>query len=347
MTHERAAQLYGSRGWLVFPISEGKKNPPLVKWSVRSSSNTRIIGNWFTRRPNANLGLACGQSNVAVIDVDTKHNKRGHITLDMFELIEGKRLSPTLMQRTPSGGVHLFYQGAIPTSQNVIGRHLWDDEISHIDTRGVGSAAGGYVLLPPSKLTGVGKYEWLNKLPLAPVDQWVIDIFTEHSGLIGHNMVAQESVVHLDLAGNVEWFRKHLEEDAPAAIEGQGGEFCTLLLAGLAKDHGISEDTALEMMFDLSSWNGRCEPSWDFDELKQKVANAYSYLAQTAPGASTPEADFKDDPPPALTPGEIESERKTVERNKRMTPASELKPIKPRYRMIDGRRTRVYREGEV
>lgn len=50
------------------------------------------------------------------------------------------------------------------------------------------------------------------------------------------------------------WFHRHLEEDAPAAIEGEGGEFCTLLLAGLAKDHGISQDTALDMMF-VSSWN--------------------------------------------------------------------------------------------
>ena len=148
--------------------------------------------------PTANVGLACGKSKIAVIDIDTKHGRRGQITLDHLELINGLVLPPTLMQRTPSGGLHYFYRGEIPTSQNIIGKSHWSDGISHVDTRGVGSGAGGYVLIPPSVIKGVGAYEWINpKIPMARLPQWVIDIFTEHSALIGHNMMAQEPVVDL------------------------------------------------------------------------------------------------------------------------------------------------------
>jgi hypothetical protein len=300
---KRSAQFHAGLGRFIFPIKPGAKNPPLIKWGTKATNNVETVGRWWDRVPTANVGLACGKSKIAVIDIDTKHGRRGQITLDHLELIDGLVLPPTLMQRTPSGGLHYFYRGEIPTSQNIIGKSHWSDGISHVDTRGVGSGAGGYVLIPPSVIKGVGAYEWINpKIPMARLPQWVIDIFTEHSALIGHNMMAQEPVVDLDQAVNMAWFHRHLEEDAPAAIEGEGGEFCTLLLAGLAKDHGISQDTALDMMF-VSSWNQkRCQPAWDFDELKVKAANAYSYLAQNAPGWSTAEADFKDDPPEPIAP---------------------------------------------
>lgn len=287
--------------WKVFPIAEGCKTPPLVKWGRASTSDKATIRDWWSKTPRANIGLACGQSGIAVIDVDVKDGRRGLVTLEMLELVDGLKLSETRMQRTPSGGLQYFYRGDIPTSQNTIGKRLWADGVSHIDSRGIGGS-GGYVLLPPSetidnaKDTKSGKYEWINgaTFPIAPLDPWVIDLFDAQS-VIGHDAVSQEFVVEPDLPGNIEWFRRHLENDAPIAIEGRGGEARTLALAGVAKDHGLSEDIAFDTIY-FSSWNERCEPPWEYEELKTKVNNAYSYLKQVAPGSETAEAHFSGAP---------------------------------------------------
>ena len=260
-TLKQWAQFYATRAqpWFVFPIRPFCKTPPLIKWGKFSTCDPSKAGRMWDRWSTANIGLACGPSDIAVIDVDTKEGKRGQQTIDCLELIEGNKLTETLMQRTPSGGLQYFYRGSIPTSQNVLGRHLWPDRISHVDTRGIGGS-GGYVLLPPSVTkanakthTHAGTYEWINpKTPVARLDQWVVDIFEAHGSMIGHNAAPPDSVVELDDPGNIAWFQQHLDEDAPPAIEGDGGEFCTLLLAGLAKDHGISQEVALEMMFESS-----------------------------------------------------------------------------------------------
>lgn len=298
-----AALLYGKMGWKVFPILPGAKNPPLTKWGTTATSDATQITAWWNNNPRANIGFAAGQSEIAVLDIDTKDGRRGLQTLEALDLMDGHVLSPTRMQRTPSGGLQYFYRGALPTTQNVIGKHLWDDGISHIDTRGVGGA-GGYCLLPPSETianaaahTKAGLYEWINgaTFPIAPLDQWVVDACG--IAAIGHNEAPQEAVVD-EIDSNVEWFKYYLEHDAPIAVEGEGGEARTLAIAGIAKDHGLFEETALDLMF-FSTWNDKCEPPWnDFDELKTKVHNAYEYLKGNAPGELTPQHELSEPPGP-------------------------------------------------
>ena len=136
------------------------------------------------------------------------------------------------MQRTPSGGLQYFYKGWLATTQNVIGKHLWLDGQSHVDTRGIGGA-GGYVSLPPSRTaldakahTARGVYTWLNDLPFAPLPQWIIDMCAAPSR--DDNAQPQEPLVDWDLPENIEWVIDHLRNDAQPAIEGRGGELATL-----------------------------------------------------------------------------------------------------------------------
>jgi len=301
---------YASNGWKVFPIKPNAKNPPLAKWGTQSSDNPVQVTTWWDSTPNANIGLACGQSKIAAIDIDTKDGRRGKQTIELLELIHGHKFSPTRTQRTPSGGLQYFYRGEIPTTQNMIGRDLWPDGVSHIDTRGVGGS-GGYVLLPPSvtarndeQNTKAGMYEWINgaNFPIAPLDQWLIDLFAAEA-LVGHNNAPQEFVVEPDADANIKWFDHYLEHDAPPAIQGEGGELRTLaVIGGVAKDRGISEDLALDMVYS-STWNSKCEPPWDYDELKTKIHNAYTYLTKNQPGEKTPEYEMREpaDPPPPKT----------------------------------------------
>ena len=108
----QAALRYADAGLKIFPIQEGTKDQPLInRWGVRASSDAEQITAWWARWPDANIGLACMPSGIAVIDSDMPD---GEETLRNLEALEGKSLSLTRMQRTPSSGVHAFIADASP-----------------------------------------------------------------------------------------------------------------------------------------------------------------------------------------------------------------------------------------
>jgi hypothetical protein len=337
-----AALAYGELGWKIFPICEGTKDRPHLKdWGLLATSDPQQIETWWTKWPRANIGLACRPSSIAVVDIDTKDGKHGQMTIDQLEILEGLRLSPTRTMRTPSGGRQHLYAGEVASTVSKIGAHLYDKPyMSHVDTRGAGGANGGYVLLPPSRTlanvrrhTHAGAYQWLNDVALVPVDAWAVET-------CGAKAESQERiadpVIELDQAANIEWAIHYLRNDAPPAIEGDGGEFRTLKVAMTLRGYGISEDKALELMLD--HYNDRCEPPWEIDGtdgLAKKVENAFSYASLEAPGAATAEAHFKDAPLPPLT----EAEKRAARRRR----ADRLDPSGARRRKRKSRRLALRR----
>ncbi|MGH7225687.1 MAG: bifunctional DNA primase/polymerase [Gemmataceae bacterium] len=282
----RAALDYGRAGLKVFPILEGTKDRPLIsQWGIRASSDPKQITEWWTHWPKANIGLACGPSDIGVIDSDVKPDGTGEDTLRELDDLQGKVLSPTKMARTPSGGIHRFYRGTLATTAGKLGKYL--------DTRGIGSANGGYVLLSPSR-TLKGEYQWINESKLAPLDAWVVEACGEGTD---DDPASQEPLVELDLPGNIEWARHWLANDALISRQGAGGDD-TLVnrVVPVLKDHGISEETAGELLAKV--WNGRCEPPWrlgdcaDADNLFVKVHNGYLYCRDRQPGVDTAQAAF-------------------------------------------------------
>ncbi len=287
--HLPAALAYGKAGLFIFPILEGTKDQPLIKqWGIRASCDAAQITEWWTRWPQANIGLACGPSGIGVIDSDVPD---GETTLNYLADFEGKVLSPTKTQRTPRRGRHRFYRGRLATTAGKIG--------SNVDTRGVGSNNGGYVLLPPSR-TDKGSYEWEDKRPMAALDPWVADACAAaaHTGAAD-----QTSLVEQDTPDIVERARYYLLNDAPVSKQGAGGDdLLVKRVAPTLKDMGVSEELAGELLAEL--WNARCDPPWllgdcdDKDNLYVKVHNGFLYCVQNPPGIDTPEADFSDAAPP-------------------------------------------------
>jgi bifunctional DNA primase/polymerase-like protein len=314
-----AALAYGKLGWKVFPIRQGTKDAPHLRdWGVFATSSRKQIAKWWTKFPRDNIGLACGPSLIAVVDVDTKEGKNGQRTIDLLEVLDGLRLSPTRTLRTPSGGRQHFYAGEVTSTVSKIGAHHYDKpSMSHVDTRGTGGANGGYVLLPPSRTvadakrhTHAGVYRWTTDAPLAPVDAWVVEACGAKPESPEHTA---EPVVEWDQPANIEWAIKHLQNDAQSAIEGQGGEFATLKVAMTLRGYGISEPKALELMLEHYNVDGKCIPLWEIDGkdgLAKKVANAFLYANLEVPGASTAEAQFADDPLPPLTEAEKRATRR-------------------------------------
>ncbi len=133
-----AALALRERGLAVFPCggSDGKR-PGVYAWQ-KSKRSAETIAEWARKRPDANIGVACGPSGVVVVDVDKP------------ELVEPmlKRFGDTpLITRTPSGGAHLWYRkdGVVKSKQGLEGLK--------VDIR----ADGGYVLVPPSRNPQSGK----------------------------------------------------------------------------------------------------------------------------------------------------------------------------------------------
>ena len=123
-------------GFDVFPIAEGKKNPPLVKFTVAASSDPEAVASEWRKCPEANIGVRTNGGTLA-LDVDTQEAAR---------FVSDLELPSTTTVRTPSGGRHYYLTGRSPTRTAIR---------PGLDVRG----HRGYVVAPGSKI-GERAYEW-------------------------------------------------------------------------------------------------------------------------------------------------------------------------------------------
>lgn len=164
----KAALSYAERGWAVFPCYTigadgtctcgkdcGKdvgKHPIPTNGFKAAKTDTAQIQKWFGPEAKpCNLAIATGaRSGITVIDIDTGEGKVGAQT--WAELIAEKGEPVTLMARTGSGGMHLFfsYCSAVKDGTNRLGKN--------VDVKN----DGGYVIAAPSRHKSGGAYAWLN-----------------------------------------------------------------------------------------------------------------------------------------------------------------------------------------
>ncbi|HVA17457.1 MAG TPA: bifunctional DNA primase/polymerase [Candidatus Dormibacteraeota bacterium] len=281
------ALLRAHRRWHAFPIRAAEKAPPCFKNELELASNDpATIDRWTKEFQNCNWGLALNKSGMIVVDVDTKPGKVGQQTLDILELEHGP-LPRTLTVRTPSGGSHYYFHETARVKHRM-----------RVSAFGRDVDSTNYVLLPGSLVHGAG-YTILDNVPAIAAPDWFAEYLD--APMIGDNEADQAPVVEQDTPDLIAWAIDYLKRDAPPSIQFQNGEFTLLIVAGRLKDHGISEHMAVELL--TEHYNGRCEPEWnvgegpDADRLDVKVANAWLYLKQTAPGAHTAAADFGNDVP--------------------------------------------------
>jgi hypothetical protein len=146
-----SALWYAKQGLHVFPVQAGGKQPyPGTHGCKDATTNQAQIHVWWTRWPDANIGIATGHL-VDVIDIDGPPagiKSWGRLKVE-------NKLPPILGKvSTPRpGGNHLY----VPAT----GRGNGAKVAPGIDYRG----AGGYVVAPPSE-TPVGRYVWYQPLEL-------------------------------------------------------------------------------------------------------------------------------------------------------------------------------------
>ena len=161
-----ATLAYATHGWPIFPLKPREKIPLVPKRDGGrgvhdATTDPDQIRAWWTRWPDANIGLASGAA-FAVLDVD---GDEGLTTLaELEDLHRWLPLTPASI--TGSGGMHLFFQPAARVKNSV--KRLGPG----LDTR----AAGGYVVGAPSVHPNGGRYRWLDgrdpwMLPLAEMPE--------------------------------------------------------------------------------------------------------------------------------------------------------------------------------
>lgn len=165
------------RGSRVFPLVANNKRPAITQWKKEATSDCDLITKIF-ENTDYNLGIATGAaSNFIVIDIDIKDGKNGLTALtkkfgDKFFLPEN-----ALMQKTPTGGLHIFvdWQDKEPLKNgvNILG-------LTGVDIRG----DKGYVV-------GAGSTRLINgeeqayrvkdiNAPYAEVTGWIEELLNEH-----------------------------------------------------------------------------------------------------------------------------------------------------------------------
>jgi hypothetical protein len=161
----RAAQVYAALGYAVVPMhtarpgggcsctdagcSDPGKHPRLRGWQRLAAADPAVVGEWWRRWPDANLGLATGR-RFDVLDLDGDQGVeaiRASLSITPFE-------HPGPVARTGGGGWHLLY--APSGLGNRVGL------LPGVDWRG----RGGLIVVLPSWHASGGRYAWVQPVTM-------------------------------------------------------------------------------------------------------------------------------------------------------------------------------------
>lgn len=309
-SRQRAASAFIERGWPVFPLTPGAKKPlrhcrlcsskspdyephrgvddcphrPDVCHGFHvATTELARVADWFTRYPDANIGLATGPARLVVVDLDT--NKDGAVPPpeydgmgvtdggDVFALaLERYGQSfpgDTLIVGTPSRGLHLYW--TLPDGVTVNkseGAFGWN-----IDVR----ATGGYIVAPTST-TPAGEYRRLSAaLDPLPAPAWLLH-HLEGTGHMPKPPTARpayrpRATGHGPRAGLAD-----LAAQLAAAPEGQRHRVLCTVTTAAAYLVLAGRCTEADMHAEIYA-AGRVAQR-DDNEIRQAIESAFAYVAQ-------------------------------------------------------------------
>ena len=253
------ALVYASRGWPVFPVhtptgaecSCGKPNcehagkHPRTKHGFHDATTDQTtIQRWWTRWPDANIGIATGAaSGLVVLDVDPRHG--GDETLADLERKHGS-LPNTVECLTGGGGRHIYF--AHPGGQ-VKSRTI----APGVDVK----ADGGYIVAPPSVHASGRRYEW------------------EVSSRPDDTLVAPPKWL-LTMVRRRDRRPEPATPDAPEYIPKHQRDNTLTSLAGTMRRRGMSEETICAAL--LAENRARCRPPLPPKDVR-KIARSVSRYA--------------------------------------------------------------------
>lgn len=244
----QAALDYARGGFPVFPVFEPvagacscpagshcehpAKHPRTSHGFVDATRDESRIREWWTRWPEANLGIATEPSGLLVLDVDPRHN--GDESLHELERAHGELSTRAIL--TGGGGAHYYFRapaGQSPASKaNALGA-----DYPGLDLK----ARGGYVVAPPSLHVSGQRYtlETSSQDEIAACPAWLLARLEVPGPIVG------------------------VDNDAPIF---QGTRHSTLVrFAGRLRRLGTDFETLVDTM--RATNNRKCSPPLDEKEI--------------------------------------------------------------------------------
>lgn len=154
------------RGWAVFPVRPGSKEPDCAHGCLDATRSWPKVEETWRRSPSLNVGIATGAlSGIVVLDVDMDASKGedGLASLKALEDVHGP-LPPTFTVETPGGGHHKYF--CYPPEHPVKNR---TNRAAGLDVRG----DGGYVVAADS-VVGGRPYRVVDRSPVASLPWWLL-----------------------------------------------------------------------------------------------------------------------------------------------------------------------------
>lgn len=159
-------------GYSVFPCQSGgeliKKPMPFIKWREASTTDERQIRSWWSKWPDAAIGLDLAKSGLIVIDADRHGKADGVASIAAIMTDHAHDVSQVPVVATPGNGQHFVYrqpadkQFGNADSREYKGRKLKD---IGINIRG----HGGYVIAPGTVMSDGKTYALAGDIGAAPV----------------------------------------------------------------------------------------------------------------------------------------------------------------------------------
>ena len=258
------------KGYHIFQVKSNDKGPLFAtapNGCNSATSDPAIVREWFTKYPDANIGIKC--DNVLVLDLDVADGIDG--TIDVIRLQrELGDLPAEPRVETPSGGYHLYFRR--PEGVRIKGntKVSYRGRQTGIDIR-VGSQ---YVVAPGStinELTYNGVLPPVSELPELP-QRWIDDFLPKHEPEPARPETPKKTLERESSRGevfdNYSRARAYLSQLEPA-VSGQNGHN-QLLWATRVIFWGwrLSDEQAWTL---LREYNEICQPPWSERELQHKV----------------------------------------------------------------------------
>lgn len=241
-----AALWYARAGLPVFPLRPRGKEPLTPHGFHDATTDPAQVEEWWSRWPDANIGLDLGRAGLFVLDADPRNGGPA----DRFGLIELLGPLPdTAEAATGGGGRHVYFRSVNGIRCGLLA--------AGIDIK----AAGGYVVLPPSIHPSGQAYEWdgiagANAL-LKPADPpvWLLERLAR-----GHGCRAASAK----------------RSGTPRIMAGSRNSKLTSV-AGALRRQGMGEEAIAAALLAINE--DQCEPPLSGDEVRRIAHSVARYPA--------------------------------------------------------------------
>jgi hypothetical protein len=333
MTLLEAALQYALRGWPVFPLHnmhQGQctcgqpcksraKHPRTRTGFKDASTDDQVIRGWWSKWPEANIGIATGDRSFVVVDLDTKEHDGIQAFNDLRDsnIFPGSKMAQTLIAKTGGGGMHLCFEPHADV------RNTQSKLALGIDTRG----EGGYIVAPPSVHESGEAYKWLSPhdTPLSPIPEWLVPRKPRRAPTpppaVPTSPVPVDQVTQRASA--------YLQRMEPA-IQGSGGHGA-LYAAATVLVHGFDLPDYQAIQLLTNEFNPRCVPPWDLSipaeskDFRRKVSQARAQDHDQPRGWLLADSGYTEASPSAVEHGRTVAE--SILRNSNVATSPPAEPI--------------------